>query len=70
MPRQEEILRDVHAAFEHEERINLFRYPIHLAYSDGILTLSGEVEHIVAKKLCLALAATVPGVDGRSIAYG
>jgi osmotically-inducible protein OsmY len=64
MPRQEEILRDVRAAFEHEERIDLFRYPIQLAYSDGILTLNGEVEHIVAKKLCLALAAAVPGVDG------
>jgi hypothetical protein len=49
MPRQEEILRDVQAAFEHEERINLFRYPIHLACSDGILTLNGEVEHLVAK---------------------
>jgi osmotically-inducible protein OsmY len=35
-----------------------------MTFKDGILTLDGEVEHIVAKKLSLDLAATVPGMDG------
>lgn len=60
----EEILKEVRAAFEHEPRINLHRYPVHLACSNGDLVLEGEVETIVAKKLALELAAAVPGVGG------
>ncbi|HXH14007.1 MAG TPA: BON domain-containing protein [Alphaproteobacteria bacterium] len=60
----EAICAQVRAALEHEPRINLHRYPIHLHCEDGILTMDGEVEHIVAKKLALELAAAVPGVDG------
>jgi len=63
MPSPEAIYARVHAALEREPRINLQRYPIHLRYEDGILTLDGEVEHIVAKKLARKLAA-VPGVQG------
>jgi osmotically-inducible protein OsmY len=64
MPSPEAICTQVRAALEHEPRINLHRYPIHLRYEDGILTVDGEVEHIAAKKLALELAAAVPGVDG------
>lgn len=64
MPSPEAICAQVRAALEHEPRINLHRYPIHLRYEDGILTAEGEVEDIVAKKLALELAAAVPGVDG------
>lgn len=64
MPSQEEVLKHVRAAFECEPRINLHRYPVHMTLKDGILTLDGEVEHIVAKKLSLELAAAVPGMDG------
>ncbi|HEX9870127.1 MAG TPA: transporter, partial [Candidatus Tectomicrobia bacterium] len=64
MPSQEEVLKHVRAAFECEPRINPHRYPIHMTFKDGILTLDGEVEHIVAKKLSLELAAAVPGIDG------
>jgi osmotically-inducible protein OsmY len=64
MPSPEAICAQVRAALEHERRINLHRYPVHLRYEDGILTLDGEVEHIVAKKLALELGAAVPGVDG------
>lgn len=64
MPSPEAICAQVRAALEHESRINLHRYPIHLRYEDGILTVDGEVAHIVAKKLALELAAAVPGVDG------
>ena len=64
MPSQEEVLKYVRAAFECEPRINLHRYPVHMTFTDGILTLDGEVEHIVAKRLSLELAAAVPGMDG------
>jgi len=60
----EEILKEVRAAFEHEPRINLHQYPVHLAFSDGDLVLAGEMETLVAKKLALELAAAVPGVSG------
>jgi osmotically-inducible protein OsmY len=64
MPSPDAICQQVRAALEHDPRINLHRYPIHLHYEEGILTLEGDVEHIVAKKLALELAAAVPGVDG------
>jgi osmotically-inducible protein OsmY len=64
MPSSEVICAQVRAALEHQSRINLHRYPIHLRCEDGILTVDGEVAHIVAKKLALELAAAVPGVDG------
>ncbi|HSF29281.1 MAG TPA: BON domain-containing protein [Candidatus Tectomicrobia bacterium] len=64
MPSPEAICTQVRAALEHERCINLHRYPIHLRCEDGILTVDGDVEHIVAKKLALELAASVPGVDG------
>ncbi len=60
----EEVLKEVRAAFEHEPRINLYHYPVHIAFSDGDLVLEGKMETIVAKKLALELAAAVPGVSG------
>jgi osmotically-inducible protein OsmY len=64
MPDREEILKTIEAAFAHEPRLDVYRYPLHMALVGGVLTLEGEVEHIAAKKLCLDLAAAVPGVDG------
>lgn len=60
----EKILTAVRAAFEHESRINLHHYPVHVEWSGGGLLLEGEVENIIAKKLALELAAATPGVDG------
>ncbi len=60
----QEISKKVRAAFERERRINLHRYPVHIDFSDGILTLEGEMEHVAAKKIGLALAAGVRGVIG------
>jgi osmotically-inducible protein OsmY len=60
----DESVKEVRAAFEHEPRINLHRYPIHIAFSAGDLVLEGKVENIAAKKLALELAAAVPGVSG------
>jgi osmotically-inducible protein OsmY len=60
----EVICARVRAALEREPRINLHRYSVHLHCEDGIVTVEGEAEHIVAKKLAFELAAAVPGVDG------
>jgi osmotically-inducible protein OsmY len=58
------VLKKVRAAFEHERRINLHRYPIQMDFSEGALMLEGEVENIAAKKLAMELAIVVPGVTG------
>jgi hypothetical protein len=57
-----EIIKEVRAAFEHKPRINLHRYPLYMDCKDSILTLEGEMEHIVAKKMALELAGAVSGV--------
>ncbi len=59
-----QVVTAVRAAFEREPRINLHRYPVHVEFHEGILTLEGEVEHIAAQKLGLELAIAVPGVTG------
>lgn len=64
MAATEEMLKAVRAAFEHETRINLHRYPVHMEVSNGDLFLEGEMEHVAAKKIALELAAAVPGVRG------
>lgn len=64
MSLNEEVVRKVRAAFEHEPRINLHRYPIHIDFRDDILTLDGHVEHVAAKKIALDLAAGMREVGG------
>jgi osmotically-inducible protein OsmY len=64
MVRNQPILKEIRAAFEHEPRINMHKYPIHMAFEEGLLTLEGEVEHVAAKKLAMELAVAVRGVAG------
>ena len=64
MTHQGHVLTAVRAAFERERRINLHKYPVRMDFSDGVLTLEGEAEHVAAKKLSLELAIAVPGVTG------
>lgn len=59
-----QILKAVRAAFERERGINLHKYPVQMDFANDVLTLTGETEHIAAKKLCLELAIAVPGVTG------
>lgn len=61
---RDRIVKEVRAAFEREARINLHKYPVDMEFSDGVLTLEGEVEHIAAKKLSLELAIVAHGVSG------
>ena len=61
---RDRVLKEVHAALEREPRINLHKYPVQMEFSDGVLTLEGEAEHIAAKKLSLELAIAISGVSG------
>lgn len=51
---RDRVLKEVRAALEREPRINLHKSPVEMEFSEGVLTLEGEVEHIAAKKLGLA----------------
>lgn len=64
MIRSEEVIGAVLAAYEREPRVNLHKFPIDLRFEDGVLTLSGEVDGIAAKKLALELAAAPRPVTG------
>ena len=64
MTNQGQVLTSVRAAFEREPRINLHKYPVRMEFSDGVLTLEGEAEHVAAKKLSLELAIAIAGVTG------
>lgn len=59
MSLKEEVFKDVMAALECEPKIDIHHYPIEIDFSEGILTLQGEVKDIAAKKLALELAASV-----------
>lgn len=64
MRTEERIVKEVAAVLERETQVNLHRFPLYLSFSDGVLTMEGEVEHIMAKKRALEMAAAVPGVSG------
>ena len=59
MTEKEQIIKAVRAAFEHEPRINLHKYPVEMDFKDGVLTLEGEVQNVAAKKLAMELAIAV-----------
>lgn len=61
---RDRVLKEVRAALERARRINLHKFPVEMEFSDGVLTLEGETEHIAAKKLGLELAIAVRGVTG------
>jgi phage baseplate assembly protein W len=50
MTSEGQVLKAVRAAFEREPRINLHKYPVRMEFSDGVLTLEGQAEHVAAKK--------------------
>lgn len=64
MIRAEEVVGSIHAALEREPRVNLHSHPIELTFADGVVTVSGEVDGIAAKKIALAIAAAPPPVTG------
>jgi len=58
-----DLISEVAAALERDKAINLHSYPLRFEFSDGVLTMEGEVEHIMAKKQALGVAASIAGVD-------
>lgn len=64
MKNEAQIVSRVAAALEREPYVNLHGFPVALTFSEGVLTMEGEVEHIMAKKRALRAAAAVPGVAG------
>lgn len=63
MKNEESIISVVTAALEREKHVNLHEFPLQLEFDAGVLTMEGEVEHIMAKKRALEVAAAVSGVD-------
>ncbi|MDD2272213.1 MAG: BON domain-containing protein [Desulfuromonadaceae bacterium] len=64
MRAEERTVNEIAAALEREKSVNLHDFPLYLEFADGVLTISGEVEHIMAKKRALEVAAAVNGVAG------
>lgn len=64
MIRAEEVIGTIQATLEREPRVNLHTSRIEMSFEDGIVTLSGEVGSIAAKKLALELAARPSPVSG------
>lgn len=64
MTRAEEFITAVFNALEQEPRVRLQTHPVKVEFENGIVTLSGEVPEIAAKKIALELAASVPSVSG------
>jgi osmotically-inducible protein OsmY len=61
---EERIVNEVAAALEQETSVNLHRFPLYLEFANGVLTMVGQAEHIMAKKRALEVAAAVHGVTG------
>jgi osmotically-inducible protein OsmY len=64
MIRAEEVVGTIQAALEREPKVNVHSHPINVSFADGIVTVSGEVEGIAAKKLALEIAAAPAPVSG------
>ncbi|MCM2359257.1 MAG: BON domain-containing protein [Geobacteraceae bacterium] len=61
---REEIVKNVLAALEREPLVNIHQRPVGVDFADGVVTLTGDVDEVAAKKLALELAGAVPGVTG------
>ena len=64
MLREEEVIGSIRAALEREPRINLHSHPMGITFADRVVTITGEVGGIAAKKLALSIAAQPSPVSG------
>ena len=53
MSGKQEIIKAVKAAFEHEPRINLHRFPIHIDFEDHVLTTTFVLDKRSHQDWCL-----------------
>jgi osmotically-inducible protein OsmY len=64
MIRAEEVIGTIRATLEREPRVNSHAHRIELEFADGVVTVTGEVGGVAAKKLALELAAAPSPVTG------
>jgi osmotically-inducible protein OsmY len=64
MIRAEEVVGTILATLERDPRVNLHGRPIDFNFADGVVTVTGEVDGIAAKKIILELAAAPAPVSG------
>ncbi|GFO57436.1 BON domain-containing protein [Geomonas sp. Red276] len=64
MIRAEEVIGTIQAAMEREPRIKVHSNAIQMTFADGVVTLTGEVDGIAAKKLAMEIAASPSPVSG------
>lgn len=62
MPTASDVLSQVRSALRKEPRVNPAYGSIHLGFSNGDLTMEGEVPNVAVKKLALERTAAVPAV--------
>lgn len=58
-----DVSKEVRAALEVDPRVDLHRFPIEVARNGTSLCLVGEVENIAAKRVALAVARRVSGME-------
>jgi len=64
MLRAEEVIGAIQASLERDTRVNVHANHIELSFSDGVITVTGEVDWIASKKIILEHAATPAPVAG------
>lgn len=64
MIRAEEVVGSIMASLERDARVNMHSNSIEVSFGDGVITISGEVDGIAAKKIILELAAAPSPVSG------
>ena len=55
------IAQSLTAALAQEPRFNLHRFPIHVSLADGVISLEGSVEDIIAKRVAMNIAHRLGG---------
>lgn len=58
-----QLLEEVQNRLRRRTEVDAARHPIELTYADGVLTMSGEVPNIAAKRIAAMQAEGVEGVD-------
>jgi osmotically-inducible protein OsmY len=64
MIRAEEVVGTIRATLERDPRVNLHSNSVDFSFADGVVTVTGEVDGIAAKKIVLEHAAAPSPVSG------
>lgn len=60
--RPDTIISTLYSRFRHELPLDLEHHPLELSYREGVVTLTGELESISAKRRAVRIAEQLPGV--------